>query len=107
MNITLKLKYTELQSLVAHLEGVLNMGDSMTMKDGIVALLMLRFYRRLHKQTALVEPRKYTFSIPPEEAMAFIIYFQNWPVNPVSHAGNLILQMVSQFDKQTTTFHLC
>jgi len=107
MNISVKLKYTELQSLEAELERVLQVDDCHTRSEVIVGLLMLKFYRKIKRTCALIEPRMYRMSIEPEMAVAFVIYFSQKEINHVSHAGNIIQRMISLFDQQTINYQLC
>jgi hypothetical protein len=107
MNISLRLKYTELQSLVAELERVLLVDECNTRNEAIIGVLMLKLYRKLKQKCAIIEPRIYTISIEPEYAIAFVQYFTKRPVNLVSHAGNIIQKMVALFDQQTSNYHTC
>ncbi len=109
MNIAIKLKYGELMALVRVLEDLLPPGEAVikTRQEAIVWIIMMNFYIRLKRQCAIVEIRTYRFSFGPETALSFVTYFSYTKYFTVSYSGMVINNLISQFDKQTTTYHSC
>jgi hypothetical protein len=107
MNISLKLKHTELKSLLAEMDRVINVDECNTRHEALIGVLMLKFYVSLQRKCAMLEPRDYRLVVTPENAIAFVIYFTSKPVNPVSHGGNIIQKMIAQFDQQTINYPVC
>lgn len=101
MNLSVKLKHTQLASLVYLLENSIDPSLPKNRYGAIIEVLMVKLYKKLKEKTVLMEPRNYTFSIGPETAMAFIEFFQNKPFQMDSYEGNIVLKLINQFDKQT------
>lgn len=104
MKISIKLKHTQLVSLVNLLETTINTEECTTRMDAIIMILMVKFYTDLKKKTVMLEPRKYNISVGPEVAMAFIEFFSCIPFDRYSHGGNQVDSLIAQFDKQTAQF---
>lgn len=104
MNISIKLKHTQLVSLVATMETMIDLSVCENRHEAIIATLMVKFYKKLKEKTVLIEPRNYTFSIGPETAMAFIEFFKDAPFTTTSYEGNFTQNLIAQFDKETISF---
>jgi hypothetical protein len=104
MKIEIKLKHTELHSLVQAFEQVLKTEECTNRYETIIAILLVKFYKKLKEKCIILEPRNYKFSVGPETAIAFVEYFSTSPFSPTSHAGNLIQQLIFTFDQQTASF---
>lgn len=104
MKIRIKLKHTQLVSLVSLMENIINTDECETRCDAIVTILVLKMYKKLKEKTVMMEPKNYTFSIDPETAMAFIEFFSCIPFDKYSHGGNVADRMIQDFDKQTAHF---
>lgn len=104
MKISIKLKHTQLTALVNMLETIINTEECHSRTDAIVMILMVKFYTELKKKTVMMEPRKYNISVGPETAMAFIEFFLVLPVDTTSQAGNLVDNLMAQFDQKTTQY---
>lgn len=104
MKISIKLKHTELLSLVALFQQSLHPMIPSTRQEAINATLMVKLYEKLNQKVFLIEPRKYKFSIGIEYAMAFIEFFGEREIDISGHAGNTVRRLIADFDKDTTTF---
>jgi hypothetical protein len=104
MKISIKLKHTQLSALVNLLETTINTEECYTRYEAIVMILMVKFYTELKKKTVMMEPRKYTISVGPETAMAFVVFFLILPVDTSSQAGNLVDSLIAQFDQKTAQY---
>jgi hypothetical protein len=104
MKISIKLKHTQLRALVSLFESIIDTEVCTTRTDAIVMILMVKFYSELKKKTVMMEPRKYNISVGPETAMAFIEFFLVLPVDTSSQAGNLVDNLMAQFDQKTAQY---
>lgn len=104
MKISIKLKASEVHSLVAVLEEVIQTESSTSRMDAIISTLMVKFYVKLKQKSILMDKPKMTINVEPETAMAFVEFFSTCTINPASHAGNTINKLISNYDKQTANF---
>lgn len=105
MKVSIKLKHTQLVSLVAFMSVMLKDNNYSSRTDAIVALLMAKLYKKLKEKTILMEPRKYSFQVSPETALAFIEFFTAIPVDRCTHASNIVDSLIRQFDQQTASIY--
>lgn len=105
MKISIKLKYSELISLVEYLEATIDTEECEDRMEAIVTTLMVKLYVKLKTRVIVVDKPKMTIGIEPETAMAFVEYFEGYPIQSFSHAGNIIQRMIAEFDKATTLFY--
>lgn len=104
MKISIKLKHTQIISLVNTLECIIDTEECRNRNDAIVVILMVKFYAMLKKKSVLMETGTYTISVGPETAMAFIEFFLVLPVDTSSQLGNIIDKMMFEFDQKTTQY---
>lgn len=104
MKLKLKLKDSELTALTAVLEDMIFKNDpGANRHEVIVALLVLKIYKKLKEKCALIDKKNYSISVDPEQALAFLEFFQGIRIPVTSFAGNLTHKIITQFYKDTST----
>ena len=106
MKIKLKLKQSELTALVETMESVIEFDVAESRTEAIVYILMQELYVKLKKDTIVLQQKKYTYSIGNQTALAFIEYFQTAGIDCRTFEGNLVRQLITQFDTKTTTLYV-
>lgn len=105
MKIAIKLKRDELHSLVQWLENSIDTTECRDRLEAIVVALMLKFYLKLKKKSIMLDKSSITVNIEPETAMAFVEYFTGYPIDCISHAGNVVQKMIGECDKGTAQLY--
>jgi hypothetical protein len=102
MNIQLKLSNTQLQTFVQFLETeITTMAQPKTNADKIVHCLMVKWYKKLAAKCIVMDQLKYTMSVEPETALAFIDFVLPVTLDRASYEGNLVQTIINNFHKQT------
>lgn len=104
MKIPIKLKSSELISLVDMLEKTIQTEECEDRMEAIVVTLMVKFYLKLKQKSIMLERPYITLNVEPETAMAFVEFFQGYPIESFSHAGNVVNKLIANYDKQTAKF---
>lgn len=105
MKIAIKLKASEVRSLVTILEDVIQTENSTGRTEAIIATLMVKFYVRLKKLSIMMDKSAISISVEPETAMAFVEFFSGCAINNASHEGNTINKLIGICDKKTSNFY--
>ena len=105
MKIPIKLKSTELLSLVEMLEKTIQTETCTDRMEAIVVTLMVKFYMKLKSKCIMLEKPSVTINVEPEMAMAFVEFFTGYPIDCSSHAGNTVNKLINNYDKQTAKFY--
>ena len=97
--IKLKLNHSEV------LEEMLTQNDGTGAKrpEVIVQLLILKLYKKLKEKCAIIDKKNYSIGVEPEQALAFLEFFQGIRIPVTSFAGNLTHKIMQQFYKETST----
>lgn len=105
MKIPIKLKSAELMSLVDMLEKTIQMEECTDRMEAIVVTLLVKFYLKLKQKSILLEKSSLTINVEPELAMAFVEFFNGYPLGSYDpHTGNTVNKLIANYDKQTASF---
>lgn len=103
MNIQLKLTDTQLQLFVAFLQSeITTASQPQNNAEKIVYCLMVKWYKKLAaKYITGGDKRKFTMSVEPETALAFIDFVLPVTLDRTSYEGNMVQTILNNFHKQT------
>jgi len=104
MKIPIKLKASEVHSLINEFERVLKPDESTDRMEAIIVTLMVKFYQKLKQKSILIDKPAITINVEPETAMAFVEFFCDYPIDCYTHAGNTVQKLIANYDKQTANF---
>jgi hypothetical protein len=103
MTIPIKLKATELTNLVELLAQCIQTEECTDRLEAIIVTLLVKFYIRLKQRTIVMEKNTVRINVEPETAMAFVEFFNGYPVNCYADA-NTVNKLIATFDQQTASF---
>jgi|SRR5665213_293966 len=102
MKITIKLNRSELRDLVDLLESCLQPEESTDRLEAIIVTLMVKLYVRLKQKSIMPKPVE-RIELEPETAMAFVEYFNGYPIACYNQA-NTVNKMIFILDTKTASF---
>lgn len=101
MNIQVVFNPTQMQEFARFLENELHDFEPKGNAERIVQCLMVKLYKKVKQKCIVIEQQKYTMSVEPETALAFIEFVVPVTLDRQSYQGNLVQTILNSFHKQT------
>ena len=103
MKVSLKISYKELPSLTDYIGVTVASIDPVSDRISLILhCIMSDVWLKLKKKCLVLEPKNYTINLDAFEALTFIEWFNEMPIDTSSYEGNTIRKMILEIDRQIT-----